>query len=137
MKSAKAVVLCGKASYRFRACVVIFLTHLLCLTTQSYAQVGDYRTDLAVGVNGGVSMSNVAFVPTVPQTWLNGPTFGLSARYTCEKYFNSICALVAEHSTTPGRSTICRYRCWRASDGVGRETVCSSLFSWDLKWVSI
>ena len=100
MKSAKAVVLCGKASYRFRACVVIFLTHLLCLTTQSYAQVGDYRTDLAVGVNGGVSMSNVAFVPTVPQTWLNGPTFGLSARYTCEKYFNSICALVAEMNYT-------------------------------------
>ena len=45
-------------------------------------------------------MSNVAFVPTVPQAWLNGPTFGLSARYTCEKYFNSICALVAEVNYT-------------------------------------
>ena len=60
------------------------------------AQVGDYRKDLAVGFNGGVVMSNVAFVPKVPQSMLNGPTFGLTARYTCEKYFNSICAVVAE-----------------------------------------
>ncbi len=64
------------------------------------AQVGEYRTDLAVGFNGGVSMSNVSFVPTVPQDLLNGPTFGLTARYTCEKYFSSICALVAELNYT-------------------------------------
>ena len=60
------------------------------------AQVGDYRKDLVVGFNGGLVMSNVAFVPKVPQSMLNGPTFGLTARYTCEKYFNSICAVVAE-----------------------------------------
>jgi hypothetical protein len=64
------------------------------------AQVGEYRTDLAVGFNGGVAMSNVSFVPTVPQNLLNGPTFGLTARYTCEKYFSSICALVAELNYT-------------------------------------
>jgi hypothetical protein len=60
------------------------------------AQVGDFRKDFAVGFNGGVAMSKVSFVPTVPQAMLNGPTFGITARYTCEKYFSSICAVVAE-----------------------------------------
>ena len=64
------------------------------------AQVGEFRKDLAVGFNGGIAMSSVAFVPTVPQTMLNGPTFGLTARYTCEKYFSSICAVVAEVNYT-------------------------------------
>ena len=100
MESAKSVVRYGKSGCRFWACLMIIMAHFSCLSTHSYAQVGEYRTDLAVGVNGGMSMSNVAFVPTVPQTWLNGPTFGLSARYTCEKYFNSICAVVAEVNYT-------------------------------------
>lgn len=73
---------------------------LFCLSTllplSSFAQVGEYRKDLAVGFNGGMVMSNVAFVPKVPQGMLNGPTFGFTARYTCEKYFKSICAVVAE-----------------------------------------
>lgn len=60
------------------------------------AQVGDYRTDFALGVNGGYMMSNVGFIPEVPQGWLGGLTGGLTMRYTCEKYFNSICAIVAE-----------------------------------------
>jgi hypothetical protein len=41
-------------------------------------------------------MSNVAFTPKVPQRMLGGATFGLTARYTCEKYFSSICAIVGE-----------------------------------------
>jgi len=60
------------------------------------AQVGEYRTDLAVGVNGGYMMSNVGFIPEVPQNMLGGMTGGLTVRYTCEKYFKSICAIVAE-----------------------------------------
>ena len=62
----------------------------------SYAQVGEYRTDFALGVNGGYVMSNVSFVTKVPQGLLGGLTGGLTARYTCEKYFHSICAVVAE-----------------------------------------
>ncbi|MBQ9648956.1 MAG: PorT family protein [Prevotella sp.] len=77
---------------------IIVIFHFSLFT--SYAQVGEYRTDLAVGFNGGVAMSNVAFVPKVPQGFLNGPTFGFTARYTCEKYFNSICAVVAEVNYT-------------------------------------
>ena len=60
------------------------------------AQVGDYRTDFAVGVNGGYMMSKVGFMPEVPQGFLGGLTGGLTFRYTCEKYFKSICAIVAE-----------------------------------------
>ena len=62
----------------------------------SYAQVGEYRTDLAIGVNGGYMMSSVGFVPEVPQKQLGGMTGGFTIRYTCEKYFQSICAIVAE-----------------------------------------
>ena len=60
------------------------------------AQVGEYRTDFAVGVNGGYMMSNIGFMPEAPQKMLGGLTGGLTMRYTCEKYFKSICAIVAE-----------------------------------------
>jgi hypothetical protein len=60
------------------------------------AQVGEYRTDLAVGINGGYLMNKVSFTPTVPQLNQGGMTAGLTIRYTCEKYFSSICAITAE-----------------------------------------
>ena len=60
------------------------------------AQVGEYRNDLAVGVNGGYMLSTIGFTPEVPQKQLGGLTGGLTVRYTCEKYFKSICAIVAE-----------------------------------------
>ena len=62
----------------------------------SVAQIGEYRTDFAMGVNGGYVLSNIAFVQEVPQGLLGGMTGGVTARYTCEKYFNSICAVTAE-----------------------------------------
>ena len=67
----------------------------LCAVAVS-AQVGEYRKDLAVGFNGGYVLSNVDFVPKVPQGYLGGMTAGMTVRYTCEKYFKSICAVVAE-----------------------------------------
>lgn len=60
------------------------------------AQVGDYRNNLAIGINGGYMLSSISFVPEVPQTMLGGLTGGLTIRYTCEKYFSSICAITAE-----------------------------------------
>lgn len=74
--------------------VALFTIH--CSLFTAVAQVGDYRTDFAFGVNGGYVLSNVDFIPKVPQGMLGGPTFGITARYTCEKYFKSICAVVAE-----------------------------------------
>jgi hypothetical protein len=74
---------------------IIVLIFVLCSVAAS-AQVGEFRKDLAVGFNGGYVMSNVDFVPKVPQGYQGGMTGGLTVRYTCEKYFKSICAVVAE-----------------------------------------
>ncbi|MCR5679415.1 MAG: PorT family protein [Prevotella sp.] len=77
-----------------RTLAVLVVCHLS--FTTSFAQVGDHRSELAVGFNGGYVLSNVGFMPKVPQTMHKGPTGGITLRYTCEKYFNSICAIVAE-----------------------------------------
>ena len=86
----------------FHRCMVkvlpLYLFTLLPLNAS--AQVGEYRTDFAVGFNGGYSLSSIAFVPKVPQGQLGGMTAGFSARYTCEKYFKSICAVVGEVNLT-------------------------------------
>jgi len=60
------------------------------------AQIGEYRNEFSVGVNGGVSFSSIDFMPEVPQSQLFGKTGGITLRYTGEKYFNSICAIVGE-----------------------------------------
>jgi len=75
--------------------IAALIAYHLSLITAS-AQIGEYRNELAVGVNGGVSMSRVDFMPEVPQDFLMGPTLGITVRYTGEKYFKSICAIVAE-----------------------------------------
>lgn len=77
------------------------------------AQIGEYRNEFAVGVNGGVSMSTVAFTPEIPQNQLIGKTFGLTFRYNGEKYFKSICSLVAEVNYT---QMGWKERIWDAND---------------------
>ncbi len=76
------------------------LIFAICFAMPAKAQIGEYRTDFAVGVNGGYAMSNVGFVPKIPQTMLGGMTGGISFRYTCEKYFKTVCALVGEVNIT-------------------------------------
>ena len=73
---------------------VLLLILLSWLSVGSFAQIGEYRSEVALGVNGGYMMSNVGFEPEVPQGMIGGLTGGLTIRYTCEKYFKSICALV-------------------------------------------
>lgn len=60
------------------------------------AQVGEYRNDFAIGGGAGMTMTTVNFLPKVPQNQCIGKTVGFTMRYTGEKYFNSICAVVAE-----------------------------------------
>lgn len=60
------------------------------------AQVGEYRNNLSIGVNGGYVLSNVGFTPKVNQGYHGGVTGGLSFRYVCEKYFTTVCAVQAE-----------------------------------------
>ena len=69
---------------------------LFLILNVSKAQVGEPRTDFAIGANGGVVMNTVSFKPSVKQTMKIGPCVGLTARYTCEKYFSLICAFQGE-----------------------------------------
>ena len=45
-------------------------------------------------------MNRVSFNPSIKQTMKNGMTLGLTARYTCEKYFSMICAFQGEINYT-------------------------------------
>ena len=60
------------------------------------AQVGEHRNQLSLGFNGGYVLSNVGFTPKVSQAMHGGMTFGISAKYVCEKYFSTICSIYGE-----------------------------------------
>ncbi len=79
---------------RLRRIALLFILTIYCLT--SSAQVGERRNDLAIGINGGVAMNKIFFVPTLDQKFTFGPTAGITMRYTCEKYFSALCALQVE-----------------------------------------
>lgn len=79
--------ICGLAA----AVVLLMTSHV-----SAGAQIGDHRNDLSVGVNAGYIISNVGFTPKVTQLGHGGITMGLSMRYTCEKYFSTICSIAAE-----------------------------------------
>jgi hypothetical protein len=53
-----------------------------------------------VGVSGGYTLNKISFNPTIKQKYHEGLTFGLSARYTCEKYFAMLCAIQVELNYT-------------------------------------
>lgn len=76
--------------------ILCIISLLMLFPLSSLAQVGEHRNDLAIGANDGYMLSNVGFVPKVNQTFHGGYTGGLSLRYVCEKYFNSICSIYAE-----------------------------------------
>ena len=74
--------------------MLAFLLLLFAVTVQ--AQVGEARNSLAVGFTGGVMMNTIGFDPTIKQNQHIGPTFGVVARYTSERYFKAYCALQVE-----------------------------------------
>ncbi len=76
---------------RFAVCLAS-----LAVSCSALAQVGEYRNDLAIGVNGGVTINKVSFDPTIKQNWKMGATMGFTIRYTCENYFGMSCAIQAE-----------------------------------------
>ena len=73
---------------------ILFLLFMISLSAK--AQIGEHRNDLAIGVNGVYVLGNVGFTPTIPQKMHGGLTGGFTVRYTSEKYFKSICAIVGE-----------------------------------------
>lgn len=60
------------------------------------AQVGEMRSNFAIGINGGANFSSVSFSPTIKQKNLSALTGGFTARYITEKYFAMICGIQLE-----------------------------------------
>ena len=70
---------------------------LLCLAPiWALAQVGEHRNQFAVGFQAGCNLNTVDFIPKVKDKQYVGLTGGLTARYTCEKYFKTICSIQME-----------------------------------------
>lgn len=69
-------------------------------TSKVYGQIGEPRNDLAIGFNAGYTLNQVMFNPTIQQKFKGAPTFGFTARYTCEKYFKSLCSIQLEVNYT-------------------------------------
>lgn len=68
----------------------------LLLSTTAIAQVGELRSNFAMGFNAGYNLSRVDFSPTIKQNLHPGMTGGISLRYTTEKYFSLVCATQLE-----------------------------------------
>jgi len=62
----------------------------------SFAQIGEHRNTLSVGVNGGYALNKVGFSPKVTQSLHGGILGGLSVRYLSEKYFKTYCSIYGE-----------------------------------------
>ena len=84
-----------RISERRKVAMLLFCLFIF-LPFSASAQIGEHRNKFSVGVNGGYVMSNVGFTPTVTQGWHSGATAGVSFRYVCEKYFSTICSVMAE-----------------------------------------
>ena len=76
--------------------LLLFLVASFVAFYDANAQIGLHRNDLSIGVNGGYVMSNVGFTPKVTQQMHTGMSAGLTMRYVCEKYFNTVCSIYAE-----------------------------------------
>lgn len=72
--------------------LLLTATHSL----SAYSQMGEQRHNLAIGVNGGISMSSASFSPSIKQKNLLGINGGITARYISEKYFKMICGAQLE-----------------------------------------
>ncbi|MCR4591749.1 MAG: PorT family protein [Bacteroidaceae bacterium] len=75
---------------------ILFTTLYILSSLGLFAQVGEYRRDLAIGINGGYVLNQISFSPSINQTMHGGITMGTTVRYTCEKYFSMICAIQGE-----------------------------------------
>ena len=80
-----------------RHILLLFLTAIGCAwILPAKAQLQDERHNFSIGINGGVNVSSVSFQPSIKQSKLIGPEFGVTARYISEKYFKMICGIQAE-----------------------------------------
>ena len=75
--------------------IILSILTTFCITT-IHAQVGEYRNVFSIGVGGGYALNTIGFTPKVLQKAHGGYHFGLTGRYTCEKYFSMLCAVQLE-----------------------------------------
>lgn len=75
---------------------ILFILFYITTSVAASAQIGEHRNSVSIGVNGGYNLSSVSFTPTVTQKTLPGITGGIVVRYTCEKYFSTICSIQGE-----------------------------------------
>ncbi|MBQ6965823.1 MAG: PorT family protein [Bacteroidaceae bacterium] len=62
----------------------------------AHAQVGEPRRDLSIGIMAGYTINKMDFMPKIKQTMKSSPMMGIAARFVCEKYFSTICAVQME-----------------------------------------
>lgn len=74
----------------------VFTCAFLALSMVGFAQVGDPRNDLSIGFTGGYTMNQMDFNPRIKQGLKGSPMAGFAARYVCEKYFTTVCAVELE-----------------------------------------
>lgn len=74
----------------------LFLGFILCLSFSVQAQVGEYRNNWAIGINGGMNLNKVTFESKIKQNYLKGIVGGVTARYISEKYFAPVFGIQAE-----------------------------------------
>lgn len=77
-------------------CTTLLIFALLLVALPLHAQVGEPRSDVAIGVSAGITLNTVSFDPSVSQNMKLAPTCGIAIRYNCEKYFSSLCGLQME-----------------------------------------
>ena len=75
---------------------IITVLSILLFTPNVKSQIGERRNEIRFGITSGVNMNSIDFDPTIKQGKLMGYTGGIAMKYTCEKYFNTVCALQAE-----------------------------------------
>lgn len=76
---------------RFLPRILIILSLCVVSYIPTFAET-HYKPHISIGAHGGVTMSQMSFSPSVPQTWPLGATLGVQARYAEEK----LCGVLAE-----------------------------------------
>lgn len=76
--------------------LIVWLAMSFFAIMPTMAQLGEVRNNLAIGINGGLNMSQVEFSPSIKQNTQNGMSLGVTARYMSEKYFNMLCGIQVE-----------------------------------------
>lgn len=75
---------------------VFILLLFVTVYVDMYAQVGEQRHNLSIGINGGALYNSLSFVPKVEQNPYIGYNLGGTVRYICEKYMGLLCGVQLE-----------------------------------------